>query len=228
LKILFDHDVPPPLAQALGIHDVKTARQMGWDEVRNGLLLNAAEEAGFDVLITCDKNIPSQQNSKGRKIALFVLPIQNWPVLKGHAASIADRLQNPLPPTSMTITCRPSDLPQPDRSMRLSRSPRTKSGPCWAITACLSRGPNTRRTASSLPLQGDGLGIWPTGADRALRIGIRVATVATPLTMIGRSMPNCKAQAFRTACTHGNKRSSASSLLVTNSSKPLPFLSRDL
>jgi hypothetical protein len=33
-------------------HDVKTADEMGWAKLRNGLLLNAAEEAGFDVLIT--------------------------------------------------------------------------------------------------------------------------------------------------------------------------------
>jgi hypothetical protein len=54
LKILFDHDVPRPLSRSLGNHHVKTARQMGWGEIDNGLLLDAAEEAGFDVLIKQD------------------------------------------------------------------------------------------------------------------------------------------------------------------------------
>ena len=52
MKILFDHNVPRPLARQLGTHDVKTADEMGWAKLGNGLLLNAAEEAGFDVLIT--------------------------------------------------------------------------------------------------------------------------------------------------------------------------------
>jgi hypothetical protein len=41
--------------------------------LKNGRLLEAAEEAGFDVLITADQNIPDQQNLSGRKIALVIL-----------------------------------------------------------------------------------------------------------------------------------------------------------
>jgi hypothetical protein len=36
-------------------------------------LLDAAEAAGFDVLITVDQNIPDQQNVTGRRIALVIL-----------------------------------------------------------------------------------------------------------------------------------------------------------
>jgi hypothetical protein len=36
-------------------------------------LLRAAEEAGFDVLLSTDKNIRYQQNLKGRRIAVVVL-----------------------------------------------------------------------------------------------------------------------------------------------------------
>jgi hypothetical protein len=39
----------------------------------NGELLTAAEEAGFDVLLTTDKNIQYQQNLTGRRIAIVVL-----------------------------------------------------------------------------------------------------------------------------------------------------------
>lgn len=41
--------------------------------LKNGQLLDAAEEAGFDVLITVDQSIPEQQNLKGRNISLVIL-----------------------------------------------------------------------------------------------------------------------------------------------------------
>ncbi|MDR3704217.1 MAG: hypothetical protein P4L56_31505 [Candidatus Sulfopaludibacter sp.] len=41
--------------------------------MKNGQLLDAAEAAGFDVLITVDQNIPSQQNLSGRKLSLLIL-----------------------------------------------------------------------------------------------------------------------------------------------------------
>jgi hypothetical protein len=46
----------------LSAHDVWTFVQTGWPvQLGNGDLLNAAEAAGFDVLITSDQNIPYQQ-----------------------------------------------------------------------------------------------------------------------------------------------------------------------
>ena len=41
----------------------------------NGDLLTEAERAGFDVLLTADKNIQYQQNLTGRRIALVLLSI---------------------------------------------------------------------------------------------------------------------------------------------------------
>jgi hypothetical protein len=52
--------------------------------LRNGELLNTAEAAGFDVLLTTDKNMRYQQNLRGRKIAVILLGKQQWPELKGH------------------------------------------------------------------------------------------------------------------------------------------------
>jgi hypothetical protein len=48
------------------------------------LLLAVAEEAGFDVLLTPDKNIRYQRNMKGRKIGIVVLSNAQWPVLRQH------------------------------------------------------------------------------------------------------------------------------------------------
>ncbi len=52
---------------------VVEAMARGWDHLSNGELLKAAEEAGFDVLLTTDKNIRYQQNLKGHRLAIVVL-----------------------------------------------------------------------------------------------------------------------------------------------------------
>jgi len=53
-------------------------------------LLTAAEEGGFDILLTTDKNMPYQQNLAGRKIAVVILARQQWPQLRPR--TIAMRL----------------------------------------------------------------------------------------------------------------------------------------
>jgi len=45
-------------------------------------LLRAAEETGFDVLLTTDKNMRYQQNLAGRRIAIIVLGNGLWPFVK--------------------------------------------------------------------------------------------------------------------------------------------------
>jgi hypothetical protein len=42
-------------------------------------LLAAAEAEGFDVLLTTDKNMRYQQDLVGRRIAVAVLGLQQWP-----------------------------------------------------------------------------------------------------------------------------------------------------
>jgi hypothetical protein len=43
-------------------HMVTEARARGWAELENGKLLDEAEAAGFEVLVTTDKNLSYQQN----------------------------------------------------------------------------------------------------------------------------------------------------------------------
>ena len=72
MRILLDHCVPKPIRRYLAGHDVKTAYQMGWQELSNGRLLTEAEHE-FDVLLTVDQNINHQQNMAGRQLAIVVL-----------------------------------------------------------------------------------------------------------------------------------------------------------
>ena len=73
MRILFDQGVPRELAASLRTHEVAEARELGWEPISNGASLKVAEGAGFDLLLTTDKNVRYQQNLSGRKIALVVL-----------------------------------------------------------------------------------------------------------------------------------------------------------
>lgn len=59
-------------------HDVRTASEMGWASIANGQLLDEAEKAGFEALVTRDQNFVFQQNLAGRNIAVVVLSTNRW------------------------------------------------------------------------------------------------------------------------------------------------------
>jgi hypothetical protein len=89
MLVLFDHSTPAPLASHLTDHAVTKARDRGWDRLTNGELLAEAERAGFDLLLTADKNMRFQHNLRGRKIAIVVLSTPQWPIVRLHLATIA-------------------------------------------------------------------------------------------------------------------------------------------
>jgi Domain of unknown function (DUF5615) len=79
VKVLFDQNVPRNLAPHLKTHEVTRSVELGWQELKNGDLLEAAQNRGFEVLVTADRNLAYQQNLKGRRLAM---PSGNWPLLK--------------------------------------------------------------------------------------------------------------------------------------------------
>ena len=89
MKILFDASTPAPLARFLRGDEVVRADELGWQGLENGALLDAAEQAGFDLLLTCDQNVRYQQNFASRKLALVILSSNHWPTLRRIAARIA-------------------------------------------------------------------------------------------------------------------------------------------
>ena len=54
-------------------HQCQTVQKAGFSGKKNGELLELAEEAGFDVLLTVDDNLSYQQNLAGRRISLLVI-----------------------------------------------------------------------------------------------------------------------------------------------------------
>jgi hypothetical protein len=88
MLILFDHGTPRGIARSLEGRTIKEARSQGWDRLTNGELLRAAEEAGFDVLLTTDKNLRYQQNLAGRKIATVALGKGRWRLIEPLVARV--------------------------------------------------------------------------------------------------------------------------------------------
>ena len=89
MRVLFDNGTPRGVAAALAAHVVEEARSRGWDTLKNGELLDAAEAAGFDAFVTTDRNICHQQNLAGRKIAVVVLGKGRWRLIKNRLPEIA-------------------------------------------------------------------------------------------------------------------------------------------
>ncbi len=88
MLVLFDQGTPVPLREFLTGHTIRTTAEQHWTTLANGLLLDAAEAAGFDLLLTTDKNIRYQQNLAGRGIAIVVLAQPRWPILRIHVAGV--------------------------------------------------------------------------------------------------------------------------------------------
>ena len=94
MRILFDNGTPRQLRRRLFGHDVETARQRGWDALANGVLLDQAESAGFETLITTDQSIRYQQNMSNRQIAVVVLMQTAWPLIQRRIEAIRVALED--------------------------------------------------------------------------------------------------------------------------------------
>ena len=104
-RVLFDQSTPLPIRRFLTKHKVQTAAELGWDRLSNGVLLSAAEEAGFDVFLSGDRNIPSQQTMSGRKLAVLCMTANNWPVVQPHVQNILEAVDIAEPGTAKAVWC---------------------------------------------------------------------------------------------------------------------------
>jgi len=82
MRILFDQGTPVPIRRSLAGHTVKTAREQGWSTLSNGDLLRAAQEAGFEVVLTTDNSLPYQQRLERYKLAVVILTRNRWSLVR--------------------------------------------------------------------------------------------------------------------------------------------------
>lgn len=109
MLILLDNNVPRGVAQVLTGHIVTEARERSWATLENGELLSAAEAAGFDVLLTADKNIRYQQNLERSKIAIVVLTMGRWALIRGILAEVAAAVNSAQPGSYLEIAVKANE-----------------------------------------------------------------------------------------------------------------------
>ena len=104
MKILLDECVPRGVKRFLsGEHQILTSQELNWGGIQNGKLLALAEKEGFDLLITCDKNLPYQQRLTDRSISVLQLPTNNLAELKSIAESISRAVDTTMPGSFVPI-----------------------------------------------------------------------------------------------------------------------------
>lgn len=92
MNILFDQGTPVPLRNHLTGHTVQTAFELGWSNLENGALIAAAERS-FDLLITTDQKLRSQQNLAGRKLSVLVLMTTSWPRIQEQVSEVLEAVR---------------------------------------------------------------------------------------------------------------------------------------
>lgn len=107
-RVLLDRNCPAGLKRALAHHTVRTTDDEGWSTLVNGDLLDAAEKAAFDVMVTGDKNLRNQQNLAHRRLALIVLSTPAWPVISAHLPAIISAVDRATPGSYQAV-----NMPRP-------------------------------------------------------------------------------------------------------------------
>lgn len=82
---------------------MSTAYELGWATLKNGELLAAAENSGFEVLVTTDTNLQYQQNLTQRKIAIVVLSTTSWPRIQKNIKAIVSAIDLATPNSYQSV-----------------------------------------------------------------------------------------------------------------------------
>jgi predicted nuclease of predicted toxin-antitoxin system len=106
VRTLLDECIDENLRHCFDPHECHTCRYAGLKGLANGELVAAAEQAGYDMLITVDKNMPHQQNLRGRAISVIVL--------EGRSTSLDDLV------TLMSDVLDAVDVLQPGHVLRIA------------------------------------------------------------------------------------------------------------
>ena len=75
MKILLDNCVHTGAKLLFAGHEVQHVLDLGWEALSNGKLLAAATSAGFQLIVTVDKNIRFQQNVLALEVSILELDL---------------------------------------------------------------------------------------------------------------------------------------------------------
>ena len=96
MKILLNEGVPDIIQRRLSQFSILSVKEMTWRGVKNGALLDLMS-GKFQIIITTDKNLPSQQNLRRRKISAIILPTNEIPTVVKLLPEIAQVTSTILP-----------------------------------------------------------------------------------------------------------------------------------
>jgi hypothetical protein len=105
MRVLLDENLPHALRRNLSHHETVTAAYAGLAGYKNGALLKAAIEAGFDVLVTADKTLQHEQNLSGFDIAIVLLSANAWRVIEPYTERIAAAIDRAAPRSFTRVDC---------------------------------------------------------------------------------------------------------------------------
>lgn len=108
MRVLLDHNLPHKLRSILAAgsaHEFVTASFLGWGDLKNGELLQAAENAAFEVFVTGDRTLVHEQNLAVRKIADVALSANNWPIVKHFVPRILSVIDGVAPGAFAEVDC---------------------------------------------------------------------------------------------------------------------------
>jgi predicted nuclease of predicted toxin-antitoxin system len=97
VKVLLDENLDHNLRKYLTGHEVVTVRFMGWSGLKNGELLQEAENNGVEVLITGDRSLSAEQNLIGRQLAIVSLSAIQLPIIKENLTKVIAAIDNATP-----------------------------------------------------------------------------------------------------------------------------------
>lgn len=105
MKILLDECLPVAFRLSFPNHEAHTAEWAGLKGKSNGHLMEAAELAGYDVLVTVDQGLPHQRSSVRRKLSVIVIRSRTNQLedLRPLAGAILLALENIPPGKTVTI-----------------------------------------------------------------------------------------------------------------------------
>jgi hypothetical protein len=105
MKVLLDENLDRRLRSNIGPHQGFTVGFKGWNGLKNGTLLEAAENDGIDLFLTGDQTLYYEQNLASRRIAIIALSSVEWRILKNHLPRIVAAIGNASPGSFQALNC---------------------------------------------------------------------------------------------------------------------------
>jgi len=105
VRVLLDENLPHRLRNELTGCEAFTATYAGFSGLKNGALLRAAIDAGFDVLVTADQTLQYEQNLVSLPVGVVLLSTNLWELIRFHTMKINLAIEAVTAGTLLQVEC---------------------------------------------------------------------------------------------------------------------------